>query len=118
LESHGDDTWVAFGDHGSKVSIVRINKVTNARKRRECGFKYIECEIGEVIDSQDMTVSDLETIMVRYCLLLPFVYNKEANFGKEYAIIYDDWEVCNELGGRELPHVCEILFGDDVLSNN
>jgi hypothetical protein len=62
LEEFGDDTWVAFGDHGSKVSIVRINKVTNARRRRECGFKFIECEIGEVIDNPDMRFNDLEAI--------------------------------------------------------
>jgi hypothetical protein len=118
LEELGDNTWVACCDHGSKVSIVCINKLINTRRRRECGSNYIECKIGEVINNPDMTVNDLEAIMVRYRLLLPFVYNKEGDFGKEYAIIYDDWEVCNELRYRELPRLCEILFGDNVLSNN
>ena len=64
-----------------------------------------------------MTVNYLEAIMEQCCLFLLFVYNKEGDFGKDYAIIDDDWEVHNELGGRELSHVCEILFRDNVLSN-
>ena len=115
LESTGDDTWVAFGDNGKKVNIVRINKLTKMPKRRECGFMYMRCEIGPQVDNPNMTVDGLEMIMVRYCLFLPFVYNKEDSFGREFAIIYDDWEVCNDLGYREIPHLCETLFRNNVL---
>ena len=52
--------------------------------------------------------------MVHYCLLLPFVYSKE-DFNQNFAIIYDNWEVGNKLGGSEVPCICEWLFLQDVL---
>ena len=109
---------VAFADHGDKVKTIRINKLTTVRRRWECGFKCIECEIGAIVDNQDMAVNGLKVNVMRYCLLLPFVYNNEGNFGNQYAIVYEDWEVCTELGYRELIHVCETLSEDSVLSNN
>ena len=68
LESTGDDTWVAFGDNGKKVNIVRINKLTKTPKRRECGFMYMRCEIGPQVDNPNMTVDGLEMVMVQYWL--------------------------------------------------
>jgi hypothetical protein len=115
LESTGSDTWVAYGDHGKKVNIVRINKVTRVEKRKECGFLYIKCELGLNVDDSNMTVDGLAANMVNYCLFLPFVHNKENRFGRKFAIIYDDWDMCNELGKKELPHLCTILFRDNVL---
>jgi hypothetical protein len=79
---------------------------------------HFECRVGEVIDGPDIVVSDLESIIEQYCLFLMFILNKEWDFRKEYDIIYDDWGECNELGGRELPHVYVILLRDNVFSNN
>ena len=65
MEGFGDNTWVDVGDHRSMVGIVRINIVTHATKRQECGFKYIEYVVGEVIDTLDTTVNNIEAIMER-----------------------------------------------------
>ena len=115
LESTGNDTRVEYGDHGKKIKIVRINKVTCVKKRKECGFLYIKYEIGLSVDDSNRTVDGLEVNIENYCVFLLIVFNKENRFGREFATIYDDWDMCNELGKKELPHLCTILFRDNVL---
>ena len=90
LESTGSDTWVAYGDHGKKVNIVRIIKLILVEKRKECVFLYIKYELGLNVDNTNLTVDGLELNMVNCCLFLPYVHNKENRFGREFTIIYDD----------------------------
>ena len=67
-------------------------------------------------DNPNMTVDGQEANMVNYhCLFLAFVYNKEDHFGRELVIIYDDWDMYNRLGQREILHLCKILFQDSIL---
>ena len=63
---------------------------------------------------KDLDVEGIESNMVRYCLMLPFVYSEE-DFNQNFAIIYDNWQVGNELGGSEVLCICEWLFLQDVL---
>ena len=58
---------------------------------------------------KDLDVEGIESNMVRYCLMLSFVYSEE-DFNQNFAIIYDNWQVGNELGGSEVPCICEWLF--------
>jgi len=73
LKSTGSDMWVAYGDHGKKVNIVLINKLTLVKKRNECGFLYMKYELGLNVDNSNMTVDGLEPNMVNYCLFLPYL---------------------------------------------
>ena len=59
LELTGDDTWVAFGDNGKRVNIVRINKLTHVQKREECESLYMRCKLGSSVDNPNMTVDGL-----------------------------------------------------------
>ena len=98
-----------------KIKFIGINMKIEVNGRCECGFKYIKCEIDEreqIVEGMD--VAELESNMERYCLMLPFVYSKE-DFNQNFAIIYDNWQVGNELGGSEVPCICEWLFRQDVL---
>ena len=66
-------------------------------------------------DNPNMIVDGLEAYMVNTCLFLPYIYNKEDGFGREFSIIYDDWAMCNGLGKKEIPHLCNILFQENDL---
>ena len=75
----------------------------------------MKCEINKRENIvKDLDVGGIESNMVHYCLLLPFVYSKE-DFNQNSAIIYINWQLGNELGGSEVPCICEWLFLQDVL---
>ena len=98
LELIENDTWAEFGDYRKKVNIVYINKFRYFEQRKECGLLYIICELGPTVDDPHMTLDGLKANMVNYYLFLPYVYSKEDRYGREFVIIYDNWEMCNELG--------------------
>ena len=78
--------------------------------------KYLECSVDDPHKSaaSDLPVARVEGIVNRYCLMLPFAYEKKL-FEKDYDIVYDDWEVGNEFGEIGLPYICDVLFRRDVL---
>ena len=53
--------------------------------------------------------------MVCYYLMLVVVYSKE-DFEQNVVIVYDNWEVGNEIDMSEVPYICEILFRRNVLN--
>ena len=44
-----------------------------------------------------------------YFLMVPYK-KAEEEFNGEYAIIFDDWDVINELGKKSLPELSKMLF--------
>ena len=94
------------------IGITRLNKGSS----RKCvGLAYVSCDLDDVNNLlTDVNVSAIEIRMEHYCLMLPLI--DDGNFDKEFAIIYDDWDVANERFQKCLPNLCAILSAMDVLA--
>ena len=115
LEEHGHQLFVMFVNSSIKCNIIGISMIIEENGRRDCGFKYMKYEIykrEKIVE--DVEVEGMESNMVCYCLMLPFVYSEE-DFNQNFAIIYDIWQVGNKLDRSEVLCICELLFLQDVL---
>ena len=116
-EDFGDDLFVMFGRQLEKCNIVQL-KVVQAEVREECGMKYTTRKLG-VYDEEihgDWWLRELEKEMTGYCLLLPFICDKDKSFEQEYAAVYDDWKVGGESGEKVRNKINPRVFETDILS--
>ena len=51
-----------------------------------------------------MTTEYLKQNTSDYCIMLPFVEKKKENFSNQYAVVFDDWDVIDEHGGKNLTY--------------
>ena len=116
-EDFGDDLFVMFGRQLEKCNIVQL-EVVQAEVREECGMKYTTRKLG-VYDKEihgDWWLRELEKEMTGYCLLLPFICDKDKSFEQEYAAVYDDWKVGGESGEKVRNKINPRVFETDILS--
>ena len=86
--------------------------------RKKCvGLAFVKCQLDDTRNIiQDVDIEILESKMKHYCLMLPLL--DDGDFSAEFAIIYDDWDVGDEIFRKCLPSLCRICFEIDVLSND
>ena len=46
--------------------------------------------------------------------MLPFVRGNKEKFLKQYAVVFDDWDVIDGYGEKKLPTLCKVEFRSDV----
>ena len=117
MEGFGDDLFVMFGRSLEKCNIVKLEVVQSGAMREECGMIYTRRKLG-VYDKEthgDWWLRELEKEMTGYCLLLPFICDKDRSFEQEYAAVYDDWEVSDENGEKVRNKINPRVFETDVL---
>ena len=61
-----------------------------------------------------MTTEYLKQNTSKYCIMLPFVEKKKDFFSNQYAVVFDDWDVIDGYGEKNLPTLCKVEFGSDV----
>ena len=75
----------------------------------------IQCELdpGDLL-ILDESVTEVESIIDKYCLLLPLVQKNRGTTTK-YAVIFEDWDVGDEHFAKSIPKICEKCFKTNVL---
>ena len=108
---------ISYGD-GCRSGVMWCIGITrqNKGKARNCiGMAFVKCVLDEKYNNfyiQNMEVTQVESRMERYCLLLPLI--DKGNFDNEFAIVYNDWDVGDENFGKVLPNLCSLCFETDV----
>ena len=64
----------------------------------------------------DYPVEKMESKIANYCLLLSWINDSEPSFDKEFAVVYDDWDVGDINHNKVLPGVCVEEMRDDILA--
>ena len=61
------------------------------------------------IEHEEETVTKFEERIVAHCLLLPYVLSDKI-FNKQFAVVYDDWDVgCLSIPKKEMPLCNQVL---------
>ena len=102
---------MVFGKQGSKVSIVPLRRNYDGETETLIGFSYHPYELKKDTVIKNMTTEDLKRHTSDYCVMLPFVREKDDNFSNQYAVVFDDWDVIDAHGEKNLPTLCRIEFG-------
>jgi len=68
-----------------------------------------EMEDDEVKDNR-LNIDELESTTKAHCLLLPYVIPNVA-FAKQFAVVYDDWDV-EGLSGKQCMRPCNTVLND------
>ena len=63
-----------------------------------------------------MTTKELLINTLDYCVMLPFVKNKDENFKNQYAVVFDDWDTIDAYGDKRLPTLCNVELECDAKS--
>ena len=106
-----DHIWLVFGKQGSKVSIVPLRRNDDGETETLIGFSYHPYELEKDTVIENMTTEDLKRNTSDYCVMLPFVREKDDHFSNQYAVVFDDWDVIDAHGEKNLPILCRIEFG-------
>ena len=103
-----------FGKMGSKVTIVPLMRNYDGATATLIGFSYHQYELEKDLVIENMTTEDLKQHTSDYCVMLPFVEEKNENFINQYAVVFDDWDMIDEHGEKSLPTLCQKEFSSDV----
>ena len=109
-----DHIWLVFGKQGSKVSIVPFQLNYDEDTETLIGLSYHTYEFQNEAVIHDMATEDLGINTSDYCVMLPFVQGNKENFKKQYAVVFDDWDVIDGYGEKNLPTLCKVEFASDV----
>ena len=96
----------------SKHTLVQV-QLKVGKGERFMGLYYHQCCLmssGKEVDSDLLCEVEDNGIVVVHCLFLPLT-RKDKVFSKRYGIIFDDWDVMEEMGSKALPNICKKLFG-------
>ena len=108
---------IAFGKsrRSGMMSMIGINRGNQGNYVARGGLKYVECELDPVdLWIVDERVSEVESIIENYCLLLPLVQKNIGN-RKKYAVIFEDWDVGDENFIKGMPTISKECFETNVL---
>jgi len=97
MRDREDWVFITFGGGGTKMNIVGISLIHYRMNNSNVGFVYGKYYMDEDDTLFDELRNDVERVILDYCLLLPC---KEENktFEHNYAIIFHDWEMANNIG--------------------
>ena len=109
MKAKEDWVFIAFGDRGSKMNIVGISLAHYETHNTNVGFVYGKCYMDDDDTLFDELKDDVESVILDYCLLLPWKDENEI-FEHNYAIIFRDWVMTNTIGKKQLPTLCKKLF--------
>ena len=109
-----DHIWLVFGKQRSKVSIVPLWRKDNNETETLIGFSYHSYELDKDKVIENMTTEELKKNTSNYCVMLPFVREKDDNFNNQYAVVFDDWDVIDAHGVKRLPTLCPREFDSDA----
>jgi len=80
------------------------------------GVAFVKCKMdGEKWPIIDHSVEEWEAQITKYCLLLPWIDDNEKAFAKEFAVVYDDWDVGDINHENILPGICVEEMKNDIL---
>ena len=109
MKAKEDWIFIVFENRGSKMNIVGISLTHYETNNTNVGFVYGKCYMDDDDTLFDELRYDVESVILDYCLLLPW---KDENkiFEHHYAIIFHDWDMANNIGQKQLPTLCKKLF--------
>ena len=96
----------------SKYTLVPV-ELKVGKGERVMGLYYHQCGLmssGKEVDSDLLCEVEDKGIVAAHCLFLP-LRRKDKAFSKRYGIIFDDWDVMEEMGSKVLSNICKKLFG-------
>ena len=104
---------IAYGSQrrSGNVSTVRVRRRRRGSNVSAMGMLYLMFEM-EDSDSEDerWDVRELEEATKAHCLLLPHVLPND-DFAKQFAVVYDDWDV-EGLDGKRNMRPCNSMMSN------
>ena len=102
----------------STVSIVPMINVGEIDEQKLLlGFAYHGYALHKEATIHDLTKSELEDHISDYCLMLKYQDQKHEGAKYLYAVVFDDWDVIDEFGQKNLPILCPKEFNMDAEQN-
>ena len=104
-EIKSEKIMIAFGNsrRSGMISMMGMKRVNKGNYVARGGLMYVECELDpDELWILEESVTEVESIIENYCLLLPLV-KKDRGTTTKYAVIFDDWDVGDEYFGKGMP---------------
>ena len=99
------------------MNVVAVRRKERGLGRHGVGLAFVKCKIDvEWKHLMDYSVEKMESNIANYCLLLPWINDSKPSFDKEFAVVYDDWDVGDINHNKVLPGVCVEEMRDDILA--
>ena len=95
---------VVLGSHrrSGRASTVTVHWRQRGVNVTAMGLVYLMLEMEENLEGDEvMDIEELETATKAHCLLLPYVLPR-VDFAKQFAVVYDDWDVEGLNGKRNM----------------
>ena len=119
LTDYNDSVFIAYGPVGSSMSFVEVSLKKFGEHRCLCGIDYGLCELRTNVKFEGENKKEVEDMMEHYCVFVPYTKsdNRENGRKKLFAIAYNDWrvQVSDGVGGRQLPSIRSVLWGNDIM---
>ncbi len=109
-----DHIWLVFGRMRSMVSIVPMRRKHDVESETLIGHTYHKYELQRDMVMGDMSTDELRGHASDYCIMLPLVVKENEIFGDKYSVVFDDWDVIDQYGDKNLPTLCQKEFSKDV----
>ena len=100
---------------GSTMSIIQVVNVGIFDKRKHLiGLVYHRYAFKKEATINDLTKLELEDHISDYYSMLQYQDQKDEGAKDLYAVVFDDWDVIDEFGQKNLPTLCPKEFSMDA----
>ena len=102
---------IAYGSQrrSGHVSTVRVRRRQRGINISAMGMLYLMFELGDTdAEDKERDILGSEKETKAHCLLLPYVLPNN-NFAKQFAVVYDDWDV-EGLSGKRNTKPCNSMM--------
>ena len=108
---------VCIRKKGSTMNMVPIvMEPDDETSKVLCGMNYHKYSLDEDDCVTDLSRVEIQKSTSDYCVLLPYKDKRDKEFECLYGVVFNDWEVIDSLGNKNLPVLCSKEFAVDVKS--
>ena len=109
--------WIVYGKKGSTMNMVPIvMEPDDETSKVLCGMNYHKYSLDEDDCVTGLSREEIQKSTSDYCVLLPYKDKGDKEFECLYGVVFNDWEVIDSLGNKNLPVLCSKEFAVDVKS--
>ena len=96
------------------MSIVPLRRTYDGECDTLIGLSYHQYELVKEMVFDNMDTEHLKENTSDYCVMLPFVESKNETFSNQNAVVFDDWDLIDECGKKNLPTLCWKEFSSNA----
>ena len=114
LDGNDNSVFVAYGRQKNVIQYAKITYYVPSNFTEECGFCFANCTLSN--DVFEKPRQELLNEAQSFALPLPY-QRRNRSFAKEYAFVFDDWDILGSHSGKAIASLCERLFSIDVMAD-